>query len=135
MRQLKSIMLVDDDYTANYLHQELLMEMSVSHDIIVASNGFEALDKLHDLCRDNFEFPDVIFLDINMPGMNGFEFLEKFNEMYKERGCSAIVIMLTSSLNPADVKKALELEVKDYLSKPLEEEGVKKILAQHFSSN
>lgn len=128
-------MLVDDDSTANYLHEELLMEMDVSHHIIVAKNGFDALDKLDDLCKMNRKCPDLILLDVNMPGMNGFEFLEKFNQMYGKDGCPATIVMLTSSLDPKDLKKAKEFEVKDYLSKPLGEEGVSAILNQHFKAN
>ena len=131
MKQLNSIMLVDDDSTANFLHEEILNDMGIAKEIIISLNGMEALEKIHDLCNSN-KCPDLILLDINMPKMNGFEFLEKFYEMDAERKYPAVVVILTSSLDPNDVKKAKELNVKQYLSKPLEEEGINEIFNKYF---
>lgn len=132
MRQLHSIMLVDDDSTANFLHKELLKDMKVTESLIVSMNGEEALDKLQELCASNQKCPDLILLDINMPKMDGFEFLEAFNQISWGQGQTPLVMMLTSSINPADLKRAQKFYVSEYLSKPLKEEAVNMILSDYF---
>lgn len=131
MKKLKLIMLVDDDSTTNFLHEDLISEMDITQEIIVAINGKEALEKLNELCLKK-QCPDLILLDINMPVMSGFEFLEKFNEMNPGGGYPAKIVILTSSSYPGDAKKAQELRVTEYISKPLEENSLEMILSKHF---
>lgn len=131
MKQLNSIMLVDDDSTANFLHKEILNEMGIAQEIITELNGEEAIKTLSALCAAN-RCPDLILLDINMPKMNGFEVVEKFQRMYMENTPPGVVVMVTSSLNPADVRKARELAVDGYLSKPLNEDELNEIINKYF---
>lgn len=132
MEKLDSIMLVDDDPTTNFINELLINDMAVTDELIIASNGKEALDKILNHCILNDYCPDLILLDINMPVMDGFDFLKRFNELDFEKKHSTIVIMLTTSLNPGDIEKAKVLNVKDYINKPLVEEGLKDILNKHF---
>ena len=67
------VMLIDDDDDDNFFHSLVLNEMHATEHIEVAENAFKALDYL----RETFPPPDLIFLDINMPKMNGWEFLEQ----------------------------------------------------------
>lgn len=124
-------MLVDDDSTANFLHGEILNDMGIAQEIITALNGEEAIETLSELCLHK-KCPDLILLDINMPKINGFEVVEKFHKMYLDGTPPGVIVMLTSSLNPADVKKAKDLGVNGYLSKPLGEEDVNEILEKYF---
>lgn len=124
-------MLVDDDSTTNFLHEDLISEMDIAQKIIIAINGKDALEKLNELCLSN-QCPDLILLDINMPVMTGFEFLEKFNEMYPGRGYPTKIVILTTSLYPGDAQKAEELKVTEYINKPLEENSLEMILSKHF---
>lgn len=124
-------MLVDDDSTANFLHEEILNDMGVAQEIITALNGEEAIETLSDLCSHS-KCPDLILLDINMPKINGFEVVEKFQKMHFDSPPPGVIVMLTSSLNPADIRKAKELGVNGYLSKPLGEEEVGEILEKYF---
>lgn len=132
MRILKSIMLVDDDSTTNFLHEMLIQEMNITNELFIASNGKDALEKLHDLCYTDDRCPDLILLDINMPGMDGFEFLQEFNNKDFKKTPPAIVVMVTSSSNPGDIRKAIDLNAQDCLSKPLRKEDIERILHQYF---
>ena len=77
--------------------------------------------------------PDLIFLDINMPGMNGWEFLEEYNKLDKEIQSRVMVIMLTTSDNPDDSMRAKTWGfVSDYITKPLTKERLKDIIDAHF---
>lgn len=132
MKKLHSIMLVDDDPTTNFINELLINEMAITEELLVASNGKEALETLNEHFIQNDYLPDLILLDINMPVMDGFDFLMKFNELNKKNTNCTIVVMLTTSLNPGDIKKAKDLKVKDYISKPLLEERLQEILERHL---
>ncbi|MEX2595095.1 MAG: response regulator [Anditalea sp.] len=132
MRKLDRILLVDDDPTTNFLNELLINEMGITNELIIALNGQEALDELIETCIRNNNCPNLILLDINMPVMNGFDFLKRFNELDFKNKHSIVVVMLTTSLNPRDNEKAKELKAKDHISKPLTKEGLKDILNKYF---
>ena len=119
----KNILLVDDDAGVNFLNKFLLTDSRVAASISVAVNGLQAIKMI----TESDQCPDVIFLDINMPMMDGFEFLDAFK---KNLSCyeHTRVYMLTSSLRDSDRAKAATYScVIDYLEKPLTEEVIKKI--------
>ncbi|HLP21406.1 MAG TPA: response regulator [Chitinophagales bacterium] len=121
----RKILLVDDDAGVNYLNRFLLESAGIGAEIQVAQNGQEALDILE---KDGV-CPDVIFLDVNMPVMDGFEFLQELKQrtaLYN----TARIYVITSSLRETDRETALSFEcVKGYLEKPLSEEMINKIFA------
>lgn len=132
MKKLDAIMLIDDDSITNFLNELLIKDMGITDDLLIATNGQDALDELSARCDNNGYCPELILLDINMPVMNGFDFLKKFKDLEFENKQSVITIILSTSLNPGDSKKAKELKVNDYLSKPLTKKGIKEILNKHF---
>ena len=138
MKKLNCILLVDDNEDDNYFHTLTIQELNAAEQIKTAINGVKALEYLEKGKEDpqNFPIPDLIFLDINMPGINGFEFLEKAKQRKLiHEGVPAVVVMLTSSLNPNDEKKAKEQfssEIKDFQNKPLTVEMLKKIIEKFF---
>jgi CheY-like chemotaxis protein len=74
-------------------------------------------------------FPDIIFLDIDMPLMDGFAFLDEFDKMKEETKKHCKIIMLTSSINPYDINKSKKYDyVKKYIRKPLSEDNIKNLL-------
>jgi CheY-like chemotaxis protein len=102
---LRCILLVDDDPTTNYLNQKLLTKMGVADQVLTALNGQEALAAVHTHCpADNALCPNLVFLDVNMPLMNGFEFLAAYRQLPLAQQL-ATVVMLTSSLHPRDVAR------------------------------
>ncbi len=130
MKKLHSILLVDDYDADNYLHRMVLDEMDCAEHIEVAVSGPAALRYLEQADAP----PDLLFLDINMPGMNGWEFLDEFETLPPEKQAKVVVVMLTTSLNPAD-RAAAEARglVSSFFSKPLTGPSVARIIGEHFS--
>lgn len=132
LKKIKNILLVDDDEIANYLHQLLLEELNISDHILTAYNGEDALSIIKENCHpDSPSFndcPQVIFLDLNMPGMNGFEFLEEFEKENFLANNNVRIIIVTSSNNQQDMQKAQSYRINGYVNKPLTEEKVKQVL-------
>ncbi|WP_276131744.1 response regulator [Polluticoccus soli] len=118
--KFKRVMVVDDASIDRFLVERIVKKTSFAEEVL----SFEsAKDALEGLSQTADTAPQVIFLDINMPGMNGFEFLtefEKFPDSFKQ-DCS--VVMLTSSLHPDDkLKAAHNPRIKCFLNKPLKPE-------------
>ncbi len=107
------VMIVDDSEPDQFLSKFMVQQNNPSARILQAYDGKEALEMLN---AEN-EHPEVIFLDINMPRMNGHEFLEEYN---KNRECSSVVVMLSPSDQGDDKEKTLKYQcVKKYLIKPI----------------
>jgi CheY-like chemotaxis protein len=118
----KSILLVDDDVATNHYHEIMLTEWGVTESVYKVGNGEEALDFLR---THHCEKPSLIMLDINMPVMNGFEFLEQYEFLESHEKVSYVVFMLTSSLHPNDLERADDFEaLNGYCEKPMTEEMV-----------
>ena len=129
-KKLNSILLVDDDEDDNYFHQITINEMNIVKQIAIATNGIEAIAYLK---KENQTPPDIIFLDLNMPKMNGWEFLDQYKHLSLAQKSKVLILILSTSANPDDVKKAKEIqEVTGFETKPLTKELLTKILQQHF---
>jgi len=134
MRPLPCILLVDDDQTTNFLNQLLLNKLAITEHILVATDGEQALVQLqqHRELR-SAEQPMLLLLDVNMPGMNGIQFLEAYQQLPLVQQQGIVMVMLTTSLHPRDVQRVQELDVvADFISKPLTAEKVNALLQAHF---
>ncbi len=129
-KKLDCILLVDDDPDDNFFHQIIINEMNIVHTIEIAKNGIEALAYLK---KEDQKPPDIIFLDLNMPKMNGWEFLEHYKNLDTSQKPKVLIIILTTSANPEHIEKAKEIQdVTGFETKPLTKEMLSKILEQHF---
>lgn len=129
MKKLQSILVVDDDFASNYLTRAILEDMDIAENVHTATNGEEALKFIKQQCQDIQQFcPELILLDVNMPVMNGFEFMEQFNNMKGLKNTNTTVVMLTSSNSERDTQKAIEYKVACYLEKPLNEDSLRSVL-------
>lgn len=126
-------MLIDDDSITNFLNELLLKEMDISEELIITADGQKALDVIYNRCVLKGECPDLILLDVNMPVVNGFEFLKRYNEMMFDNKQSVVIVMLSTSLNPRDKEKAEALNVSDYLTKPLSKDRINELLEKYFN--
>jgi CheY-like chemotaxis protein len=137
-KKLNCILLIEDNDFTNIFNQKLLKNLDIAEQVYVAESGKEGLDFL--LNKGKFEGnevshpnPDVIFLDINMPGMNGWEFIEELKERKKDNPISAKVVMLTTSPNPDDEQKAkLITEIIAFRRKPLTKVIINEVIMEHF---
>jgi CheY-like chemotaxis protein len=122
MFKLDTILLIDDDFTTNYLHKKIISKSEIDFPIEVALNGKEGIDKLlalNDTITDSNAFV-LIFLDLNMPVMDGWNFLEIFKEIQPTLNYKTNLYVLSSSINPDDKDRAKrDPQVIDYFSKPL----------------
>ncbi|MDO9001253.1 MAG: response regulator [Bacteroidota bacterium] len=120
---MKIIYIIDDDETNNYIAELLIKSVLPDVKLTGFTNPIKALSGFTD---SNIEPNDVILLDLNMPQMDGWQFLEKFNE--KNIACR--VFILTSSLNPLDRELAANNpSVTGFISKPLTKEKINSMLA------
>lgn len=132
-KKLNCILLIDDDPDDNFFHQIVIKQMDIVNRINIASDGLEALTYLK---GENSTPPELIFLDINMPRMNGWEFLAEYKHLHTEQKAKAVIIFLTTSANPEDIKRAKKIEeVSGFETKPLSRESLTEILQEHFQSH
>lgn len=138
MKKLNCVLLIDDNVNDNFFHTISIKEADAALQIKTATDGEKALEYLEN-CKENtgqYPFPDLIFLDINMPKINGFEFLEKAKERKLiDDSKPVIIIMLTSSLNPSDeqiAKEKFSNEIKNFKNKPLTVEMINEIIEKYF---
>jgi len=122
-----TMMLVDDSVINHYIVKTIFRKEGFINEVICFEGAAEALMQLSNIDESNL--PDIILLDINMPGMNGFDFLEAFNELSSVVKQKCKIVMLTSSMNAADVERATSNPyVKFYLHKPLTKESISQLL-------
>lgn len=137
MKKINCILLVDDNPADNEFHKIIIKEAGICNHVKVAINGRKALDyiiKSGDPSQsEEFPKPDLIYLDINMPGMNGFEFLEEYHKLDGKLKSKILIIMLTTSLNPDDKKRTMDIkEVSNFQNKPLSVEMLKEVADKYF---
>ena len=133
------VLLVDDNDDDNFFHQRAIKRTGLDLAISVCRDGVEALDFLTEIQRREREqrdpdAPDLIFLDINMPRLNGWEFVEEFAQLDEDIRRAIIVIMLSTSPNPADREKAERSPyVEDFIDKPLTDKLFLDISRKYFN--
>lgn len=129
MKTVSTVLLIDDCEATNFLHKMVLENSGRVGSVEVKYNGREALDYLTAACEGHYPQPDIIFLDINMPVMNGWEFLDEYQKLQDDQKAGVVVVMLTTSFNPADEQHAREMGLIDnFQHKPLTEEKLGRIL-------
>lgn len=126
------VLLIDDDEITHIIGNRLLKITSFATQTISLYNGKEGLDYFQKLENkdevDKDLVPEVIFLDINMPYMNGWDFLDEFIKCYSNKFPSIIIFMLSSSVDPEDIAKSKRYPfVKDYVVKPLTKDSIENL--------
>ncbi len=124
-----SVMLIDDNEIDNLINQKMIEASNISEHIYIHSGAKSAIEflrnieKLPDMAHKIL--PDIIFLDIDMPLMDGFQFLDLFDKLHDSTKKHCKIVMLTSSINPQDISKSKNyIYVKKYINKPLTQQNI-----------
>lgn len=133
-KKVDAILLVDDEESTNFLNKRIILKSGVTDTIYVKTNGQEALNFLVKSNWEEIPKPELIMLDINMPIMNGWEFLDEYKYLPVNKQVTAIVMMLTTSINPADIVRAKDSRlVNEFKSKPLTLATLNDIMEKYFT--
>lgn len=132
MKRLKAVLLIDDDYISSWLNKHILEELQAVEQIECITDPISALVYLAKATstQDNIEqhCPDIIFLDLDMPGIMGFDFLDRLQQI---EGCQDLpmrTVLLTSSMDEADMSRAAGYNIHAYLVKPLTKTKAQEII-------
>lgn len=131
--KLKCVLLVDDNDDCNFFHERLLNKIKCTEEVHISQNGEEALEYLQSVANGTCARPAIIFLDINMPGMDGWDFLKEYGKLNEAFKAKIVLIMVSSSLNPDDRARALSYGfVNGFQNKFMSEESLNKVLNDYF---
>lgn len=127
-KKFKSVMLIDDNEIDNLINQKMLEASNIAETIFMHTGAKGALEFLKNIEKISVGLPEIIFLDIDMPLMDGFQFLDEFDKLSDKIKNNVSIIMLTSSINPQDLSKARKSNyVKKYINKPLTQDSLEKL--------
>ena len=127
-KKYRTVMLIDDNEIDNLINQKMIEAAAITENIYThtaAKSAIEFLKNMERLEVADKVLPDVIFLDIDMPLMDGFQFLDEFEKLSTVAKKKCKIVMLTSSINPQDFNRSKKYtNVKLYLNKPLSHESI-----------
>lgn len=126
---MKKVAIIDDDDIFQFTTKVKFEKLELASEVIIFNDGEEAIEYLKETAM--VDLPDILLLDINMPIVDGWDFLELFQHLDKEKQQVLEIHMLSSSINPDDVRRADENPyVRDYITKPIRDEDLTKIFRE-----
>ena len=129
MKSSLNVCIVDDDDIYQYTMVKTMELLNLTDKIRVFSDGEEALDFMLDNLQNDKELPDIIFLDIDMPIMDGFQFMEEYIKLKPDLGKKITIYMVSSSVDPVDIERAKKIsDITDYMVKPVTHDQLKHIV-------
>ncbi|OEJ98490.1 hypothetical protein A8C32_04560 [Flavivirga aquatica] len=131
---IKCALLIDDDRFTNFYNTKIVKRHEEFKDVIAVTSGQAGLNYLVEASKDLCAKPDLIFLDINMPVMNGWEFVLEYNKLDKTFTEDIKLVMLTTSNNPDDFERSKKIStVNNYINKPLSVGLLANLLGDHYN--
>ncbi len=129
MSKFKSCCIVDDDEFFAFQAKKLMKEKDFCENVLVFSDGKDAIDGLVGLLIENIPLPEIILLDLNMPRKDGWEFLDEFVEIPLSQRENCAIYIASSFVSPKNLERTEFYDViRDYLVKPLTKESLQQII-------
>ena len=125
---LNSILLVDDDVISNFINYRMISNLDIAKEVTLKLNGKEALKYIKDRCNRINSCPDLILLDLNMPTMNGLEFLEEYKKESLPNKDKIKIVVLSNMIKDEDQKLLDDYGIKTFLIKPITKEKIMEII-------
>jgi response regulator RpfG family c-di-GMP phosphodiesterase len=127
------VCLIDDDEVYQFIFRRQVEISNLASQILIFPNGQKGFDYLKKALKDPNNLPEYIFLDINMPIMDGWQFLEEFSAIKNELSKKINIYLVTSSIDERDIEKAGKIsDVKEYLIKPISEDKILEVFDKLF---
>ncbi|MEZ4826822.1 MAG: response regulator [Bacteroidia bacterium] len=135
MTFIRRALIIDDDEVNNFICIKNLRDLKIAKEASYCTRGREGLDLMAEILKNEPDnFPDVVFLDINMPAMNAWEFLEEYKTLQPLFPHKVSLFILSSSVYRKDIERSSQYEaVTDYIIKPLNKDKLLKIQEKYFS--
>ncbi|WP_397363034.1 response regulator [Olleya sp. R77988] len=132
-KDIKCVLLIDDDKVTNFYNTKIVNKHKNFKEVIATTSGEMALEYLKEAKLGLCLKPNLIFLDINMPAMNGWEFVVEFNKLDKDFINDIKLVMLTTSNNPDDFERSKQIiSIDDFINKPLSTDLLTNLLENHY---
>lgn len=136
MKKLRKILLVDDDRVNNFLNESLLEELNIAEEIMVLTNGKQALEHILDHCATAYKIcPEIVIFDHFMPVMDGMEFIKALHTSDFINRSKVVFILLGIQSKPEDIAAFQRLGVQEFTTKPLSPEVVRDACRKYFSGD
>ena len=135
MKTLEHVLIVDDDEVNNFICENIIIKTGFAKKVSSFSEASDSLNYLKSLSNSGENAPDLIFLDINMPDINGWKYLEFFKGLSPNEGGNVPIIMLSSSIYKDDRARSMNFDsVVDFISKPISKSVLENINDTHFAN-
>ncbi len=132
--KIERLLLIDDDELNNYIVNCILEDTKLANNFNFKTDGENALQYLYK-CQATQQFPDLILVDLKMPIMDGFEFIEQYEKRFLQASPQTQLIVVTSSIREIEKQKALNFKsVKNFINKPLNEEKLKYVIECYYKN-
>jgi len=126
---MKKVYLIDDDDIFVFLTKKTILKVSPDIDVEVFSDGLQAITHIKEVAANPEELPDIIFLDLNMPVMDGWEFLAEYQDIYTSLARKNELYIVSSSISPHEMERSRNISsVSEFIIKPLVKEKFLEIL-------
>jgi len=134
--KINSILFIDDDEFTNQLHRFLVEKTGICDTVDTAATVEEAINHLNGMMMKQGQVPDIIFIDLKMPGLDGWDFIHTYSSMIEQSKRKSLMVILTESVDPMDEEKARAIpEIAGFRNKPLTEDMLDEIVTVFFASH
>lgn len=131
MTTKKNVMVVDDDIIVHILSERIMTSLDCLNNMCSAFNGKEAIELLQGYCSNLTSMPEVVLIDLNMPIMNGIQFLKDMVKVECVDLSKLTMVMISSSIDPLEIDEAKSLGIKHFFSKPVSQSMIENIFHQN----